>query len=476
MQRRMESQYKMMVQKVRDYIQQFHMISEKDQIVVGLSGGADSVCLFHILCSLKDELDFSLEAVHIHHGIRQESDEEADFVKKLCSRQHISCRIHKIDVPTYQKEQHIGMEEAARILRYQIFEEEIRSGKKIALAHHKNDQAETVLFHLFRGSGIRGLKGMVPVRDQYIRPILCLSRNEIENYLQKKGISFVTDQSNFDVTYSRNRIRHDILPVAEEICEGAIQHICNSAQNVNEAMDYLEDEIQKAYHSLVAEKNGCLTADKDRLFCMHPYLRSEIILKMLFILSGKQKDISKVHVDSIVRLMKGQSGREVHLIYGMKARVDQKELILLKEDDATAHKESTNIKAVSVSKKDIDNQDEVLLSFQGRTVRIRKLLYEKDRNIPKETYTKWFDYDRLNTSIEIRFRQSGDFFFCTSQAKKKVKDYMIDEKISVTIRDDIPMIADGNHILWIVGYRISEYYKISDNTKYILEITIEEGE
>lgn len=443
-----------MITKVKQFIQQFHMIYPNDHIVVGLSGGADSVCLLYLLCQIKKEIPFTLSAIHIHHGLRKESDREAAFAKELCDTWKVPCRIEKIDVYSYQKEHHTGIEESARILRYQIFEQEAVSQKKIALAHHKNDQAETVLFQMFRGSGLRGLRGIQPVRDCYIRPLLCVTRSQIEEFLTKNEIFYVTDQSNFDTTYARNCIRHEILPIAErEICTGVTEHICASAESVELALQYLDEEAERLFAEYIEPtQSGCRVAI-DWLKNQHPYMKQELTYRMYSFCCQKKKDITRQHIQAVLGLLEGQSGKKISLLYQTKAYVDQHHLYLEKECD-------------------IPNSD--IKEPIDPVVEMRIFSYEKDQNVPRGNYTKWFDYDKIRETATLRYRKSGDYFFCTKTARKKLQDYMVDEKIPLAMRDRIPLIADGDHIMWIIGYRISEYYKVTDETRQILEITMKE--
>ena len=443
-----------MITKVKQFIKQFHMIYPNDHIVVGLSGGADSVCLLYLLCQIKKEIPFTLSAIHIHHGLRKESDREAAFAKELCDTWKVPCRIEKIDVYSYQKEHHTGIEESARILRYQIFEQEAVSQKKIALAHHKNDQAETVLFQMFRGSGLRGLRGIQPVRDCYIRPLLCVTRSQIEEFLTKNEIFYVTDQSNFDTTYARNCIRHEILPIAErEICTGVTEHICASAESVELALQYLDEEAERLFAEYIEPtQSGCRVAI-DWLKNQHPYMKQELTYRMYSFCCQKKKDITRQHIQAVLGLLEGQSGKKISLLYQTKAYVDQHHLYLEKECD-------------------IPNSD--IKEPIDPVVEMRIFSYEKDQNVPRGNYTKWFDYDKIRETATLRYRKSGDYFFCTKTARKKLQDYMVDEKIPLAMRDRIPLIADGDHIMWIIGYRISEYYKVTDETRQILEITMKE--
>lgn len=458
------------------------MIYPGDKIVVGLSGGADSVCLLFLLQQLSNSMQFSLQALHINHKLRPEADEEAEFVKKLCREWEIPCTVRQVDVKKIAREEHLCLEEAARVLRYRVFEE--FEGCRIALAHHEDDQAETVLFHLFRGTGVRGLTGMRPVREQFIRPLLCVGKKEIMELVREKHLQYVTDASNFDTAYARNKIRHDLLPMAEQkICERSTAHIAQSAELLSDAVDFLDKEVLQNYQELVMRTENGLSIEKEALRSLHPYLKSAVIYEMLAEVCGKKRNLAKVHVDRVLELSQSQSGRRLTFIYGLCAMTDQKRLYIFDKNKVN-FENAKNGKIGQLGELDIFgySSGDISLDFLSegkeaqRIVKWRIISYQKEQPICHKTYTKWFDYDKINNCPVLRTRQSGDFFYCSDTARKKLKDYFIDEKISVTERDRVLLLADGNHIMWISGYRISSFYKVSEDTKRILEITIHGGE
>lgn len=460
------------------------MIYPGDKIVVGLSGGADSVCLLFLLRQLSKPMGFSLQALHINHKLRPEADEEAAFVKKLCLEWEIPCAVREVDVKKKAQEAHLCIEEAARLLRYREFE--AYKDCKVALAHHQDDQAETVLFHLFRGTGIRGLTGMRPVRERFIRPLLCAGKAEIIELVKENRLPYVTDESNFDTAYARNKIRHDLLPMAErEICEKSTAHIAKSAELLSDAADFLEQEVMQKYQALVMQTENGLYIEKEALRALHPYLQSALIYEMLAEVCGKKRDIAKVHVDSVLDLAKNQSGKRLTLIYGLCAGTDQRKLYIFDKDGNTAEGTDTQTcEVIQENKLEIFERNSGSLCFyqqteKGQTERIikwRVFPYQKEQPICHKTYTKWFDYDKINNCPVLRVRKSGDFFYCSDTARKKLKEYFINERISVLERDRILLLADESHIMWVLGGRISSFYKVSEHTKKVLEITIPGGE
>lgn len=235
--------------KVRKYMEQFNMAEKGESVIVGVSGGADSVCLYKILLELKNYFDIDIIAVHIHHGIRgEEADRDMNFVENMCNNDGVKFRYYKYDVPGYAKTNGLSEEEAGRTLRYKAFDEVakelISNGRsvKIAVAHNRNDSAETFIHNLCRGSGLKGLAGIPCKNGSIIRPVLCLTREEIEMYLSEHNITHIDDSTNFTEDYTRNKIRHRVLPyLSENINDNSISHICQAADELREIEDYLSE-------------------------------------------------------------------------------------------------------------------------------------------------------------------------------------------------------------------------------------------
>ena len=455
----------------KNYIEENGLLDKAGHVIVALSGGADSVCLLELLKRLREEdaKGFELSAVHINHGIRKESDEEEVFVKNICEKFGVPCQVKKLDVPGYAKEKGLGVEEAARALRYEALNEEAahiyekksrESGQerdrdvRIALAHHRDDQAETVLFNLFRGSELKGLSGMRPKNGIYIRPLLFAGKEDILSYVKERGLSFVTDESNYDVTYSRNRIRHNILPEADKVHGKSAEKIAETADRLAAASDYIENETAKAFEDVVRDENGSLSADKKEIARLHPFMQQSVLYEMICKAGGHKKDITHKHAGDLLKLMNNRNGGQISLPYGLTGYCDQSS-ISVKRADSAGRSVARNIRFSIFLRKDLDG-------------------------IPDSRYTKWLDYDKIGRQPEVRTRRPGDYIFFEDDKgnlhKKRLKDYFIEEKISRSERDQIPLVADGDHILWIVGHRISAAVKISDETKEVLIVSAEEAD
>lgn len=467
------------------------MLHAGDWVLTGVSGGADSVCLLFLLAEYRKRVPFELGVVHVNHGIRPDAQEDALYVEKLCRELQLPFFCENVDVHTLAKEKKLSEEEAGRRARYQAYEKcaDIwTSGKKaadpdfrvkLALAHHMGDRAETMLFHLFRGSDSRGLGSIQPVREhgeklQVIRPLLCLERCEIEEFLKQEGIAHCEDSTNREDQYVRNRIRHHILPYAEqEICEGAARHVSQAAEKISEIEEYLQLQTEQAMEKCVSGHRISV----DEFQKQHALIQKRILMEMLRRLSPEHRDISSVHVDMVQDLFWGTSGRRVKLPMGIEA-VREYETVLLKRKTAEDPDGEKNYE-MPLNREELE-KGPVRIMAGGFHFCFQVLETADFSRIPENQYTKWFDYDKIKDKLSVRSRRVGDQLAIRGNGgrviHKKVKDYMITEKIPGELRSHLPLLADGDQILWIPGYRISENYKVEEGTRCILQVELLETE
>lgn len=452
-----------MIKKVVDYIRQYNMIADGDEVIAGVSGGADSVCMFLQLLEYKKQVNFDLKVVHINHLIREDASEDALFVKDLCDKNGIVFYLYEEDVEQQSKEQGLSTEEAGRRIRYLRFNEVMSSNTaKIAVAHNRNDVAETVLFNIFRGTGIEGLASLVPVNGNIIRPLIGVSREEIEQYLKDKKQSYKTDSTNASTDYARNKIRNVILPYAEdEIVNGATSHIAALSDKMGLVRRYIENEVCRAYKETVSVNKG-VTIDLKSFIDRDQLIRQEIVLKAFDELTCGRKDIGQVHVEAVMSLVDKQGEKKVDLPYNLEA-IKQYDTILIRKKELFEADFTEYI-----------IEDGGCIELTDKCIKSRTFSYESGMVIPQNAYTKWFDYDKIVKYPCLRTRKTGDYLTVNDELQKKtLKEYMIDNKIPREERERQLIVADKDHVLWIIGYRISEYYKITETTKTILEITVE---
>lgn len=455
-----------MRKKVFAYLKKWHMVRPGMRILTGFSGGADSTALLQLLWEYGQACGISVCAVHVNHGIRgEEAVRDQRFCEAFCREREIPLKIVCKDVPRIARAQGISLEEAGRNARYEVFEKELHEKRadRVALAHHQNDQAETILFHQMRGTGLRGLRGMEPVRLPYIRPFLCVTKEEIVEWLQKEGLTWVEDTSNQAPDYTRNQIRHRVLSAMEEIRPGSAARMAGMAEQLLEIEDFLKQETLAAFDRCVCVGSGEYRILLPALERLHPALQKQVALTCLERVSGKCKDLESIHVEQVLLLAGGKRGSRVTLPGGCVAVLGYGELLLKKGY------------GLSRTEEEIYCMPDDICLYMGSVFSFRLEERKKDDEIPVNRYTKWFDYDKIKDSVVLRTRRPGDYLEHEAGAHKKLKDYLIDNKIPREERDQCILLADGSHILWVVGMRISERYKVRENTKRILKVQMTES-
>ncbi|MDE6712728.1 MAG: tRNA lysidine(34) synthetase TilS [Lachnospiraceae bacterium] len=477
-----------MVSKIQKYLEEICSLKSGDAIVAGISGGADSVCLLCVLREICAQTGVALHAVHVNHNLRAEAADDQQYVEELCNKWNIPCDSYSYDVEGYAADHKISTEEAGRRLRYEAFYEVkdrlAESGNiKIAVAHTMDDNAETMLLNLFRGTGIRGLRGIPVSREDIIRPLLCVRRSEIEAWLKTQGIEWRNDCSNDTDDYTRNKIRHKILPVAEaEINENAVLHMNHTAKQLALAEDYLAGSVAEAWDTCVRplrKEPGCLILDVPVL-ALHPYLRRCILLRAMQETAKTAKDISAVHVEALEGLFGLQCGKELHLAYSMRAERTYDGVMLRKRpDDAKRSRQCRQAAAEDAGIETIDLKISGSTEIPGYGIFETRVLHSGKRKFcefPKDRYTKWFDYDKIKNTVCLRTRRAEDYLVIDADDNtQKLKSYLINQKIPSGEREKLILVADGKHIMWIVGYRCSQGYYISESTENILEVRYRNG-
>ncbi len=464
-----------MFNQVDRYIQQHHMLQRRDRIVVGVSGGADSICLLKVLMSLRDTYLLDLFVVHVNHGLRgEEAYRDQRYVEEFCEKAGIPCTTYEEDVAGYSSKYRCSLEEAGRILRYRAFEREYKakSCNKIAIAHNKNDLAETVLFHLVRGTGLKGLAGIVPVREPYIRPLLAVTRTEIEAYLKEEETSYCTDSTNLETDFTRNKVRLQVIPLLNEVNNQAVSHIAGVSSHIYEVEEYLKKQTDILYERIVTERNGLYSVDIASISREEPVLVKRVLRQIIGNVAGRLKDIEEVHVYSVYELPSKGVGKQLNLPYGVLARCGYSNLEIGKSKNGVLAPNEESINSLPV---EVKVPETYLIPEIRKKITFSFLDYEKNMAIPKNSCTKWFDYDKIKNAIFLRTRKPGDFMQINKEGgTKPLKEIFINDKIPKEKRNNIPLLCDGAHVMWITESRISEAYKLSCESKKILVVNISE--
>ncbi len=483
--------------KLYNYIKKYQMLQDGDRIILGVSGGADSICLLHLMKQLQRKIQVELAVVHVNHMLRGEDAKQDElFVHELCDKMGIYFRAYHIPVEKIAKESGLSFEEAGRQERYRVFDEFSKEwrGNRIALAHHANDVAETMLYNLARGSGLDGLCSLVPIRENIIRPLLWAGREEIENWLRSQNLTWRTDQSNEDVSYARNRIRHLILPeLVEGINAQTVRHMAATSEDLQEVQAFLREETEEKVSKYLIKRETFVLLSNE-LAEEKSYWQRKVLHEILGMVSTGKKDLSRVHILALQDLLQGTSGRKRDFPHGVYAEKTEQGL-LLKRNVMLSENTPKDVRAQYHGKKVEVKMEEAISVPIGQDIFLENFLFraELDKNmeirlcaameenrqsvsslLPQKLYTKWIDYDKINEVMELRKRRPGDYITINSGgSKKKLQRYFIDHKIPSSERDSIWLLADGQEIIWIIGYRLSQRFLVTKQTKHVLRIQIE---
>ncbi len=451
---------------IKSNILEKNLINPGDNVLIALSGGPDSVFLFHNLRKLRDSLTFNLYASHINHMYRgKDAMHDEEFVRKLCENYGIKLFVKRKNATEYAKELKVTEEEAGRILRYNFFEENLNEvgGGKIAVAHNLNDQAETVLQRIIRGTGIDGLSAMSFIKNNLIRPMLNVSRTEIMNYLHNNNYDYCIDITNAQDIYGRNKIRLNLIPYLEQNFNPNIQ---NSLYRMSEAMErdkkIIEKYIELKFAEVLKEKtDNKIVIDMKLLGSLDIGETGRIIRRGIEELKGNTVNIEMKHIDYAINLIRaGKTGKKINLTEGFTIEISYDNLIINKIVEKTS-----------------DFEYNIVLNETNYINEINKSLFLTVTDISeadiKNKNIISIDYDVIKGNLTARNRRAGDIMVpCGMNGNKKIKDIFIDLKIPAEERNKKLIIADDENILWLEGYRINDKYKVSAATKKILTISI----
>ncbi|UCD71436.1 MAG: tRNA lysidine(34) synthetase TilS [Syntrophobacterales bacterium] len=454
------------ISKVKATVEKYRMLQEGDRVIVGVSGGIDSVVLLNVLMALRDEYDLSLIVAHLDHGIRgEEARGEADFVRNVAQGLALSFETAVTNVPALARREHISLQEAARKARYDFYEEmrEKYGGQKVAMGQTADDQAETILMRVIRGTGLRGLKGIPPVRSGgYIRPLIEVSREEIERFADKEGLSFVTDSSNIKDIYLRNKVRHDLIPHLQGEYNPHIKvGLTRMASILSREDDYLDRKAEEVMAGLVKGDGEELSLDIPRLKAFHEAICFRVLQKMLAImLGGDLRSIKTIHLDGIFRLLTHRApNKMLNLPQGIRAEKHYTELFIRKGRPP----------AVSPFEYIIDVPGITILEGLGKKLITR--IERVRKGTPKDIDSKvaYLDDDKLTHPLTLRSFKEGDRFIPLGmKGHKKLKDFFINTKTPKALRRRIPLLISRGTIVWVVGYRVNECFKLTEGSKRVL--------
>lgn len=455
-----------MREQVINTIKTYKLIDKGDNIVIGVSGGPDSMALLYILNEIKKEFEFSLHVAHVNHLIRgEEADLDQEYVREACEKLHLPFYLKRIEIKEYAKKHKLTEEEAGREIRYEFFNSILKKvGKgKIAVAHNKNDQAETLLMRFIRGTGIDGLKGMEYKNGIIIRPLLDTTRDEIEDFCLKKNINPRIDKTNLEPIYGRNKIRLELIPyIRKNFNEGIIDTLFRMSRIMEIESEFLKQyTLSKCEQVIVKESKKIIKVDKKQFFSLHPAIKSRVIRYCIEKINKSLKGIEEKHIKEILNLVHSNvTGKMINIPKNIRIRINYETFSIEKgghKSEKTQFKYKININETT-------HIHELNSSLLAKVSNVNKVDFNN-----KDDFVKYFDYDKIKGSLYIRNREKGDRFIPLGmKGSKKVKDFFIDEKVPSEKRNYIPLVEDEQNIIWVIGYRMSDVYKITKDTKKVL--------
>lgn len=454
------------------------------RLVVAVSGGPDSLAMLYALFRLSEEFSLSLHVAHLDHQLRgEDSAADATFVAKTCTKLDVDCTVDASDVLAFQRERRMSLEEAAREVRYRFLSHvtEKEGAAAVALGHTSDDQVETVLMNVIRGSGLRGLRGMMPTSQRRIagsdvtlfRPLLDLSKQDTIAYCEALDLTPRADESNRSTEMTRNRIRLELLPLLRDLNPAFGDAILRLSRNADDALAVVDKAVDVAWSEAIVEEGQSISVNRGRFSKLEAAVRSHLLLRAMARVKGDAQSIERVHVDDASRVVLDSPGSQLHLPGGLRLAVEQRSAIIYAGDDALA---ATSFDASALAVPGVTTVGE----WRITTERIRTPSGNRPRNeggqsprILVERFGRSVDV----TSLSVRSRLPGDKFQPLGMAgTKKLKDFMIDEKIPNSMRDSLPLMVTSHGIAWVVGWRIAEWAKVDDNDRECLEIRVERAE
>jgi tRNA(Ile)-lysidine synthase len=480
--------------KVRQTIDRHGLLAGGETVVVGVSGGPDSLCLLHVLHRLREVYGIELHVAHLDHQIRGvESKEDATFVARLAEEWGLPATVEAHDVPRLARESKLASEEAARQARYSFLGQVAQAvgARRIAVGHNADDQTETIVMHWLRGAGLAGLRGMLPQTDlgkmrleaawpghppldlQLIRPLLETPRAEVEAYCWEHGLNPRFDRSNLDTTYYRNRLRHELIPCLESYNPNICEVLRRSAQVIGDDYDFLQAELELVWPVVVSSESAdAITFDLDRWRALPTSQQRSTLREAVHRLRRSLRNINWIHIENALSVLRAKpAGTQVTLPQGLMLTIGYHDFTVA--DEGYVPEVDWPLLLVESLPVAVPGITELLDS--GWCLEAAVIGQEDFREDYLDNPNPWqafLDYERAGSELVLRQRQSGDRFrpLGLGGHGKSLHTFMIDQKIPRSLRDFVPIVASPRHIVWVAGWRIDERAKVTDGTERVLHL------
>ena len=462
----------MLFNRIKRAIDRYHLLEKGERLIVGVSAGVDSMVLLHLLNAYREAFDLSLIVAHVNHGLRPgESEKEAELVEKESAGLGLPFEYGKFNVKEFQKLAGLSPQDAARRIRFHFFYNLLQKhhAQKIALGHNADDQVETILIRLIRGSGLQGLKGMLPIREgRVIRPLLEVWRGEIQSFAMERKIPFLLDSSNLKNGYLRNRIRLTLIPSIEKEYQPNFKEVLlRTSYILKEENDYLEKEAETAFQKIVQKEGDILSFKFSGYRSLHQAIQWRVIKKIL----GR--------IDDRGALMEEEEWSEVHKIYKELHQASASFLLGLPHGVWVEKRYDTvllakgEVKPIPPFEVELTSPGRTFIEEIGKEVVIEEADRDEFRNYNGPPNTALMDCGSLQFPLKMRNFRPGDRFHPLGvKGTKKLKNFFIDHKVPRFERPKVPLLISGEMIAWIVGYRIDERVKVTEKTKKVLVLKV----
>ena len=463
-----------LVFKVKEYVVRQSLIDPGEKLAAAISGGPDSVTMLYCLNNLKEVIGFKLHVFHINHMLRgEESDRDETFVKNLAESLGLPFYAKKVDVAGHQKKQKCSLQVAAREMRYLSLNQLARSLSisKIATGHTADDQAETVLMRVLKGCGLKGISGIPPIRDnKFIRPLLEITSEEVEQFLNQNQIKSLMDSTNLKNNYLRNQVRNNLMPSLKKDFNPSLVETLNRSSQIFRADDnYISEIAQDEFKkSILKNDEETLILDATHFQSLHVALKRRIVLDSIYNFSGHGRQVSQNIIENILQVIESKiSGKSLSIFNGFQFKYQYNRIIFRYQKKKFPGGQIKRRKLLIPGKTKIEEIEKVIVSSIIRKNDIPGGLKKTD------SFTAFIDYSVSGKELFLRSRKKGDKF-CPLGIKghKKIKNYFIDKKIPREERDCIPLVTNKESILWILGHQISDFARVKESTKDVLMLKV----
>ena len=464
-------------QRVIDFIQRHHLFSADEKLVVAVSGGADSVCLLHVLAQHRVELGVQLYVAHINHMLRgDDSDADAAYVVNLASKLNLPITVEQCDVAAYRKRQGLSLEEAAREVRYRFLTEVVRTmgASKVAVGHTRGDHVETILLHLLRGTGISGLRGLQPwsmlafggKQLEVVRPLLEISRQETLEYCQGHKLHPCFDCSNESLYLLRNRIRLELLPILREFNLAIDDALVRLADIADAEVSFIQEQASRLWRKVAKVEKGAIYLDIAKIKALPLAIQRQILRQAIVRLQGNLVDIEADHIESMVDFLPRPAGKRLSLPDGLTLSMEYGRMVLASGGTLTCP-----LPPLDSSFK---------INVPGETAlpgwQVRANVLDGAAEATQGDFAAFFDFGRTGRELAVRRRKPGDRFHPLGMSQsKKLQDFMVDARIPRSWRSRVPLVFSPQQILWVVGWRIDDRVKVTPATRQVLRLEFQKA-